>query len=100
MAEKFRRTPSGMIITEPKRMKEPKGLLKLQKEKELRKFKGAISEGERQFLKDMLPSMRGANSVQKVRKLMNTINTMGGQPIRGMNSERRKDLLKPSKFRR
>jgi len=69
MAEKFRRTPSGMIITEPKRMKEPKGLLKLQKEKELR-------------------------------KLMNTMNTMGGQPIRGMNSERRKDLLKPSKFRR
>tara|TARA_R100000655_G_scaffold35158_2_gene68438 strand:- start:2845 stop:3057 length:213 start_codon:yes stop_codon:yes gene_type:complete len=70
MADKFRRTPyTGMIITEPKRRKEPKALLKLQKEKELR-------------------------------KLMNTMNTMGGQPIRGMNSERRKDLLKPSKFRR
>jgi len=86
-------------------MKKQKGIKRMKKQKgmerdEPSKFKGLISDAERQFLKDMLPSMRGANSVQKVRKLMNTINTMGGQPIRGMNSERRKDLLKPSKFRR
>ena len=80
-------------------MKKQKGMMR----DELRKFKGAISEGERQFLMDMSPSMKyikGAISEEELRKLMNTMNTMGRQPIRGMNSERRKDLLKPSKFRR
>jgi len=80
-------------------MKKQKGTM----QNELRKFKGAISEGERQFLMDMSPSMKyvkGAISEEELIKLMNTINTMGGQPIRGMNSERRKDLLKPNKFRR
>ena len=77
-------------------MKKQRGTM----QNELRKFKGAISEGERQFLMDMFPSMKGSISEEELRKLMNTINTMGGQPIRGMNSERRKDLLKPSKFRR
>ena len=80
-------------------MKKQKGTM----QNELRKFKGAISEGERQFLMDMSPSMKyvkGLISEEELRKLMNTMNTMGGQPIRGMNSERRKDLLKPSKFRR
>ena len=64
------------------------------------KLKGTISDGERQFLRDMLPrimSFKGAISEAEMRNL---IDTMGGQPIRGMNSERRKELLKPSKFRR
>jgi len=80
-------------------MKKQKGMMR----NELKKLKGAISEGERQFLMDMSPSMKyvkGLISEEELKKLMNTMNTMGGQPIRGMNSERRKDLLKPSKFRR
>ncbi len=89
-------------------MKKQKGIKRMKKQKgmerdEPSKFKGLISDAERQFLMDMSPSMKyikGAISEEELRKLMNTMNTMGGQPIRGMNSERRKDLLKPSKFRR
>ena len=63
----------------------------------MQKFKGAISQGEREFLKAMAP---GLTSTPAQRQLLEEMLRQSPPLIRGMNSQTRIDMLKPPKFRK
>ena len=62
----------------------------------MQKFKGAISQGEREFLKAMAPGL----TTPAQRQLMQELLRQGKPLIRGMNSEKRIEMFKQPKFRK
>ena len=62
----------------------------------MQKFKGAISQGEREFLKAMAPGL----TTPAQRQLMEEMLRQSPPLIRGMNSQTRIDMLKQPKFRK
>lgn len=62
----------------------------------MQKFKGAISQGEREFLKAMAPGL----TTPAQRQLLEEMLRQSPPLIRGMNSQKRVDMLKQPKFRR
>jgi hypothetical protein len=62
----------------------------------MQKFKGAISQGEREFLKEMAPGL----TTPAQRQLLEEMLRQSPPLIRGMNSQTRIDMLKPPKFRK
>ena len=72
----------------------------------MQKFKGAISQGEREFLKAMAQGLKPAQQATRgaisagERQLMQELLRQGRPLIRGMNSEKRIEMFKQPKFRK